>query len=142
MAIEQAATLWLALASAGCVGNLWELPSHADGGAPAEDLLACAPGAMPQNVHFQPDIEMDLERLGCAAAVCHGGTKAPFLKDGNVDGNYANFSALAKMGAMSPILAHLLRDAVPPHGGGVLFSSTCDPMYAKWLAWIEAGAPR
>jgi hypothetical protein len=149
-------TLLLAFSISGCVGSLNDLnatgrdgsassPDLAGGGGDPPDLTSGmdpGDGGLPQSVHFNPDIEMDIELKGCTAVACHGGTQIPVLKNGDLANNYTNFSALANMGVNSPVLAHLLPGATPAHGGGALFTGTSDPVYVRWLAWINAGDPQ
>jgi hypothetical protein len=142
-------TIWLG-ASAGCVGDLIELsptPNKTDGGAGTADLAQ--PGQeggatlMPK---FFPDIQGDIEGFGCTASSCHGGTQVPIEKSGpttqaDKDANYMGFHQRAMAGAMSLVLLKTLAGSGTSHSGGSFFTTTSDPKYVKWLAWINSGAP-
>jgi len=98
-----------------------------------------------QSYHFNPDINNDLQSCGASSA-CHQTTQMPVLKMGTdsatVNANYASFMMVANqaMGENSPALAHLLPGA--GHGGGTIFTNgKTDPLYVKWLAWINQGDP-
>lgn len=142
--------LILSFAAAGCVGDLVEIGGNngADlstgGGSP--DLAGMngggGDGGSTQSVHFSPDIETDIENLGCTASVCHGGSQIPVLKNGAAMMNYTNFKADAMTGENSPVLTKNLQGSGVTHGGGSKFQSTSDPVYVRWLAWINAGNPQ
>ncbi len=144
-----------ALFASGCVGDLVELtpPGAADLAGAVVNADLAGPGnnnpdggGTPQSVHFTPDIQTDIHNLGCAAAACHGGTQVPQLKDPAADtatqmANYTNFTAEANQGANSPVLSENLAGNGVTHSGGKAFASASDPVYVRWLAWINAGNP-
>ena len=138
---------------AGCVGDLHDLGGGSDGGmqqgadlsqSGGQDLAGSNPdgGMMPQAAKFDPDINNDIMVLGCTATACHGGTQIPILKDGAVAMNYTDFKAEATLGEGSPVLTKNLAGSGVTHGGGSKFQTKADPIYARWLAWINAGAPQ
>jgi hypothetical protein len=56
--------------------------------------------------------------------------------------NYMAFSSYANSGATSLVLT----DNLPPSAGGTphpatKFTGTSDPVYQRWLGWINAGKP-
>src|SRR5258705_310157 len=93
--------LGICLGTSGCVGDLIEITPGAtrnDGGAAGPDLSY---NTMPK---FFPDIQADIDVLGCTSAACHGGTQVPNLKQmpltvADKDNNYNG----VKMRAMSGI---------------------------------------
>jgi hypothetical protein len=92
---------------------------------------------------FNPNIESDLDTLACTGS-CHqtggGGAGVLLLQPNNAQANYTPFSNISKTGAQSIALTHGLPGS--GHGGGTYFPlGTNDPLYKKWLAWINAGAP-
>ena len=136
-----ALTACLALA-AGCVGDLVELaPPSRDAGPPGMSDMV-----VNRNVKFNPDIEMDINTIGCSVISCHGGTQLMVLKNASdtptIMMNYTQFLAYANMGASSQVLTKNLAGDMVSHSGGKPFASTSDPVYARWLAWIMAGNPQ
>jgi len=138
----------------GCVGDLVELtpPMHQDAGTtPQPDLSNGNPnpgsdgGGTPQSVKFNPDINTDIQNLGCAAAACHGGTQIPLLKSAtdtaSINANYSAFTAEANTGANSPVLTKNLNNSGVTHTGGKPFTDTSNAVYQRWLGWINAGNP-
>jgi hypothetical protein len=135
--------LGLCLAASGCVGDLIELtPGGAsrDGGGDQAMVV----NTMPK---FFPDIQADIDVLGCPNVACHGGTQVPNLKpmpvtQADKDANYNGVKMRAMNGAMSLVLLKLLNDpSVMGHTGGMLFTGKTDPKYVKWLTWINNGNP-
>lgn len=141
----------------GCTGDLVEIGPAAkadlagSGGGPPPDMSqGQGPGGEmgPNAAKFFPDIQADVDRLGCTAGGCHGGTQIPVMKMGAVagsgDANYTNImnDINTTAPAQSPILTKNLMGSGQTHGGGTKFSSTSDPTYQKWLGWIAAGAPK
>lgn len=136
---------------AGCTGDLVEL------GASKQDLSVGAAVDMAQGTtgemgpmvaaKFFPDIQSDVDRLGCSVTGCHGtpSTQIPVMKMGAMAGTdhqyYTNFMGDVNTTApdQSPVLTKNLPGA--SHGGGSKFTGTSDPNYVKWLNWISAGAP-
>ena len=96
----------------------------------------------PQSAKFNPDIETDIENLGCSNAACHGGAQTPVLKNGQAAANYTNFVMDAMSGANSLVLTKNLQGSGMTHAGGIKFTSTSDPVYQRWLKWINAGNPQ
>jgi len=143
--IATAAALLLfavAFGASGCLGDL--VPYNAPPAAALTDDGGAAPDASGPVV-FQPDIMADATRLGCPS--CHNGTTAPMkLNPAPQSGtdwaaNYAEFSMRAMSGAQSLVLTKNLAGSGVSHGGGAPFTSTSDPTYVRWLAWITAGSP-
>jgi hypothetical protein len=142
----------------GCVGDLVELTpgsAHPDMTQGAVDLL---PPAGNQDMgggtadlaqaapHFAPTLQADIDSLGCSAASCHGGTQIPLLKrlpitQADIDANYAAFKAEAVNGEQSNILVKNLAGSGVTHTGGSSFAAESDPIYQRWLAWINGGTP-
>src|SRR6185436_10810829 len=141
----------------GCVGDLVELTpgtrtdmaqastspdltmGGTTGGGGNADLAEPPP-------HFNPTLQADIDALGCSAASCHGGTQVPVLKrlpvaQPDIDANYAAFKAEAQNGATSNILTKNLAGSGVSHTGGTSFAATSDPVYQRWLAWINGGTP-
>jgi hypothetical protein len=93
-------------------------------------------------------IQADAEMKGCTVpGACHGpgaANKPSWIKNGDtgysLDANYTSVKGEIDAGndADSKLLKHLLPGG--GHGGGVEFPSTDDPVYQRWLAWIQAGA--
>jgi hypothetical protein len=144
---------WLFVAS-GCVGDIVELTPGAradmtQGSLP--DLTSPQPdaggGDLAQPVaHFNPTLQADVDTLGCSAASCHGGTQVPVLRrmpitQADIDANYNAFKAEAQAGEQSKILTKNLAGSGVTHTGGSSFASTSDPIYQRWLAWINGGMP-
>ena len=99
-----------------------------------------------QSYHFNPDINNDLQSCGAAQTGCHRSGLMTVLVPGTdtttAQANYSSFMQVANqaMGENSPALAHLLPGA--GHGGGTIFTNgKTDPLYVKWLAWINQGDP-
>ena len=157
--------LTLILLMAGCVGDLVELTPGLKGGAvdmaqpPATGDLAQAPSgqddaapAAPTDmaappVHFDPTIQADIDSLGCSAASCHGGTQVPILvrmpaAATDKTNNYDHFKSEAMMGELSNILVKNLVASGVTHTGGSSFAAKTDPIYQRWLLWIEQGNPQ
>jgi hypothetical protein len=134
---------------AGCTGDLVELGANKqDLSFGMVDLAQGGGGEMgPSNLKFYPDIQMDIDNVeGCSTVGCHGGTQIPVLKNGataaNDQGNYAAMMTEINLAApdQSPVLTKNLPGA--SHGGGAKFTGTQDPIYKRWLGWIQAGAPQ
>jgi hypothetical protein len=131
----------LAYLLVGCVGELVAIvPSTDDMNATMADM------AQPQEmgdgkVHFFPDIQSDLDKLGCTAAgACHGGVQAPFFKPAptsqtDKDNNYDNF--VTESNQATPTMSTIIQKATGAvsHTGGPLLRTT-DPAYQRWLDWI------
>ncbi|MGZ3438868.1 MAG: hypothetical protein ACXVDD_05110, partial [Polyangia bacterium] len=87
----------------------------------------------------------DLTRLGCPS--CHNGGPPMKLIPAPASGtdwaaNYAELLSRASSGDQSLLLTKNLAGSGVTHGGGTPLSSTSDPTYVRWLAWITAGAPK
>lgn len=138
----------------GCTGDLVEIGSGAKGdmantGGAGGDMAQAGGGEMgPMSVKFSPDIQMDIDTKGCTNAACHNNTtnppqlKAMATAQADIDSNYTNFTANCNTGA--PDQSNVLKTMLPGggHAGGQMFASTTDPVYMKWLAWIQAGEPK
>lgn len=164
MALPSRISLWcwaLAFVSGGClpaanqsvaaVGSS-DMAVAAGNQAPAVDLAvagdATASAATP---YFNPDIQHDLDTLGCTTSACHGATTSPIIAPmptlvadwlSNYDDIHKDCTTLDCLagGADSLLLTKPLQGSVS-HGGIKPFASTSDPTYQRWLAWIDAGAP-
>ncbi len=114
----------------------------------SDDLPMTGPGG---SAFFNPEIQQDLDKLGCTSSSCHGGGVSPVLhasptSAADWQANYTNvkidcstLDCLAG-GASSPLLQKALVGGAM-HAGSKPFASTSDATYQRWLAWIEAGAP-
>jgi hypothetical protein len=137
----------LVIGMAGCTGDIVDLtPTNTDASPTGGDMAGSMNGELgTQAYHFNPDINNDLQNCGAATTGCHRSGQTTVLVPGTdtttVQANYTNFMAVANqaMGENSPALAHLLPGA--GHGGGTIFTSKTDPMYVRWLAWINQGDP-
>lgn len=96
---------------------------------------------------FIPDIQADIDAKSCSAAACHGSSNPPTLKamptqQADIDTNYIGFTANCDTGA--PDQSNVLKTMLPGggHAGGQEFASTSDPVYQRWLRWIQAGEPK
>jgi hypothetical protein len=136
---------------AGCTGDLVDIGAGAkqDMAFSDVDMAQSQGGEMgPSTAKFYPDIQADLESLGCTNVACHGGTQVPVVKMGataaNDQGNYMNFMNDVNLGApeQSLALTKPLTGSGVTHSGTKPFTSTTDPNYVKWLNWIKAGAPK
>jgi len=134
------------------------LPSAITTGSPsAKDDLGLAPldggavAAGPSGAYFKPDIQADLDALGCTASGCHGANTSPLItaipsSAAEWMSNYTNIHSDCTTldclggGASSLLLTKPLAGSVS-HGGTKPFASTADPTYQRWLAWVAAGAP-
>jgi hypothetical protein len=143
--MNQAPALCAALVLAGgCVGRITDLspaPADPDAAAPATDDGAAV------GVTFYPTIAADIDALGCSNASCHGGAAPMHLVAGASSATdraqtYDAFRAHAMSGESSPVLVKNLAGSGVAHGGGSNFASTSDPIYRRWLAWIQAGDPQ
>ncbi len=139
----------LAAPLSGCIGDLVELTPKDQGTNNNPDLSmggGGGDGGGGGNPVFNPDIFNDIVSLGCTSGGCHGGTTPPVLKNmtdpTTMMANYTNFTADANMGAGSLVLTKNLAGNGVSHGGGKAFPSTSDPVYMRWLAWINAGNPQ
>lgn len=139
---------------AGCTGDLVELGASKQDlsvGA-AVDMAQGTGGEMGPSAKFIPDIQMDLDAKGCTNPSCHGGSQTPVMKPNatgaQLDTNYSNiFNNTCVQGKcidlVNPAASLMLTKNVPPgHSGGAQLNNTQDPTYQKWLAWIQAGAPK
>jgi predicted CxxxxCH...CXXCH cytochrome family protein len=136
----------------GCTGDLVELGT----GGPKGDMAMATggqdqgmdSGTVPTTAKFFPDIQMDIDTKGCTNAACHNNaTNPPALKamataQADIDANYMNF--MSDCNPTAPEQSLVLAPMLPGGGhlGGQQFASTADPIYMKWLAWIQAGAPK
>lgn len=127
---------WIALL-AGLVGCYGELtPTDTSAGATADAGTGTAPV-------YRPDVQSELESLGCTAvADCHGTDGVPMVVHaGPVEAaawqaNYDEVVSRSRNGSSSMLL-------IKPTGLGghsVLFD-TSSPVFARWSQWIDDGAP-
>jgi hypothetical protein len=138
-----------------CTGDLVELGagSRADlsGSFGSHDMAQGGGGEMGPSAKFFPDIQNDVDRLGCTIGACHGngtGTaltmKMGVTAQADIDANYMH--VMNDVNTTSPSQSPFLQK--PTNGSGVLHSGTkpiggpSDPTYIKWLNWIQAGAPK
>ncbi len=142
---------------AGCTGDLVELSPNGSKdmsvGA-AVDMAQGAGGEMGPTVatKYSPDIQMDLDSKGCTVTACHGTMgdgSVMYIKplataQADIDTNYMNAMAEINLGTpdQSKLLRFPLAGSGSGHAGTTPFASTSDPTYMKWLAWIQAGAPK
>ena len=144
---------------AGCTGDLVELGAAAtqDMSFAGVDMAQAGGGEMGPTVaaKFSPDIQMDLDSKGCTIGACHGTSgdgsvmyvKAMATAQADIDANYMTVTTLAGVinttgPDQSLLLTKPLGSSAVSHAGGKQFSTASDPTYVKWLAWIQAGAPK
>lgn len=146
-------TTALVLFACSCTGDLVDIGPGArpdlSGNLGSRDMAQGGGGEMGPTAKFFPDIQMDVDRLGCTIAACHGGTQIPVMKmnavAGTGDANYASVVP-GEVNTTTPSMSPFLTK--PTNGSGVLHSGTkpiggtTDPTYIKWLNWIQAGAPK
>lgn len=113
----------------------------------APDLLPPPPDLLPPpdlipSVHFNSDIQKDIDSQGCAASGCHAvstGLYAPLLQAMPAAAaemqNWTNFVAEG-----NNILTKPLAGSGVTHAGGKQFASTSDPTYIRWNLWITEGS--
>jgi hypothetical protein len=150
------------LLMSGCVGDLVELTpgsrtdlsqiqAIADLTPPVggEDMggTNVQPDLTTPAVPFNPQIQADIDALGCSAASCHGGTQIPVLKRmpalaADITANYEAFKSASTMGESSPNLVRNLAGSGVTHTGGASFASKQDVIYQRWLSWITGGMPQ
>jgi hypothetical protein len=159
MLFSRLLTLGLATLGAGaggCVADLVPLSTGTPNATDTSDLatgssdMATSPTTPPSpsdagGPAFNPTIWSSVQSLGCAG--CHSG--GPPLKlvaaptsASDWSSNYREFSSRAKNGDKSLVLTKNVAGSGVSHAGGSAFSSTSDPTYVQWLAWINAGAPQ
>ncbi len=141
---------------AGCTGDLVELSASGSGqdmSFAQVDLSQGGGGEMgPNAAKFFPDIQMDLDAKGCTITACHGTAgdgsvmtvKANATAQADIDANYMSVMNELNLTApdQSPFLRNPLAGSGSGHAGTTPFASVSDPTYMKWLAWIQAGAPK
>ncbi len=133
----------------GCLGDLESIQptSGADLAAGGGDMARAGEMGGGGAVHFAPDIQKDIDKLGCSLAGCHGGPgQMPSLRpsatsQADIDNNYMSFMTRINQNdaANSIIIQNAL--GMLSHGGGAVMKST-DPEYTRWVNWIAAGAPK
>lgn len=143
----------------GCTGDLVEIGANAAkrdlSGSLMPDLAQHGGGEMGPSAKFFPDIQMDLDSKtapACSAGACHGTNgngsvmyvKPQATAQADIDANYMRVmnEVNTTSPAQSPLLTNPVAGSMVMHTGGKLFPSTSDPTYVKWLAWIQAGAPK
>jgi hypothetical protein len=130
-------------------------------GGPDRDLGADAampasggpsgPGTPPTPAYFNPDIQHDLDSLGCTNSACHGGNASPQITAmpstlaawmSNYTNIHIDCSTLDCLGGgdQALLLQKPLQGGIT-HTGIKPFANTSDPTYQRWRAWISAGAP-
>lgn len=141
--------------------NFTEHECHADpqypldaGADMAEPDLAPSPDLTPPPDLAPPpprwvDVQKDVDALGCAAAGCHvmyppllipNPTVGPALMQ-----NWSNFRAYTTVdqdggvAALSLVLAKPTAGTGVAHAGGKSINGG-DPVYTRWLRWVEEGA--
>jgi hypothetical protein len=141
---------------AGCTGDLVEIGVGAKQdmsvGA-AADMAQGGGGEMgPTTAKFSPDIQSDLDAKGCTITACHGTSgngsvmyvKPMATAQADIDTNYMD--VMAEINTTAPDQSKLVRFPLAGsgsgHAGTTPFANTSDPTYMKWLAWIQAGAPK
>ena len=114
--------------------------------APANDLatppdLTPPADLEPPSPLFIPDVQADLDRLGCAAAACHA-VYSPLLyvspsSEPQRMQNYANFKAAGQL----VLLKNLVGDGTAHAGSADIkpFLSEMDATYVRWKRWIDEG---
>jgi hypothetical protein len=147
-------TVFAIVLMTGCTGDLIELNTSPDMAfSGAMEMGQGGGGELgPSTTHFSPDIQMDLDAKGCTLTACHGamGTGALlFVKpnataQADIDTNYMNVMGEINTTApdQSPLLLNPLVGSGSGHQGTMPFANTQDATYQKWLAWIQAGAPK
>jgi hypothetical protein len=91
------------------------------------------------------EIQSDIDQKTCSLGACHGANQIPIwtamATGSSLMTNYNSFIAYVNTG--TPAASLVLTRPLPGsgHGGGTQFQSTSDPVYKRWLGWIEAGAP-
>lgn len=101
---------------------------------------------------FSPDVQADLDVKGCTLSACHGTSgngsvmyvKPMATAQADIDANYTHVMAEinATQADQSPLLRKPLAGSGSGHAGGTAFASTSDPMYQRWLKWIQSGEPK
>jgi hypothetical protein len=135
----------------GCTGDLVELnPGQDLAFGAAVDMAQGGGGELgPNTTHFV-DIQADLDGKGCTLTACHGGMNngsimyvKAMATGADLDANYANVvPAETGSGDQSALLRNPLVGSGSGHAGTTPFANMQDPTYQKWLAWINAGAPK
>jgi hypothetical protein len=130
--------------ASGCIGDLVDTPTSRDASMHDGGTIQTGDGGGGP-VTFA-EVMGDAVGLGCAASSCHGGTQPPHLAEAtdapSMMANYSAFVADANMGASSLVLSkNLARNGIN-HAGGKPFADTTDPIYVRWLDWINQGNPQ
>jgi hypothetical protein len=93
-------------------------------------------------VAFRPDIQADLDEIGCSSGNCHGGTALPMPVTANpsddADWNENYQQVKQRSGSVS---ASLLMDKAVGDGGHIAPMDPEGETAQRWLTWIEQGAP-
>jgi hypothetical protein len=117
-----------------------DLPTGIRIGDPAGDVAA-EQQPTPDAIAFRPDIQNDIDTLGCSSAGCHGGDILPMplvanpLSDADYLANYQQ--VLARAGDSS---SSLLMDTALGNGGHIAPMDSSDAMAERWREWIAQGA--
>jgi hypothetical protein len=103
-------------------------------------------GGGTQTVKFSPNIQTDIDTLGCPG--CHSvgagnlTLKANASSANDIDANYSAFKNFCNTSApaQSTILqANLSNSGITPPHPATPFASNTDPVYQRWLNWIMSG---
>jgi hypothetical protein len=124
-----------------------------NGPTPAEDCghpadLAARTDAASTATAFFPDIQNDIDTLGCSSQGCHARSLgvAPLLipnptTQADQDANYASFTS--DCNPSDPAMSAIIQAAIgmDDHTGGVVFAAG-GAVYTRWVAWIADGELR
>jgi hypothetical protein len=126
-----------------CSGDLHEnIPPGAFDPVPDSDGGVATVAAAP--VHFDTDIQTDIDNYGCSTVGCHGSAMGDLKLTAGATGadltaNYDSLKPRASSGEQSKVL--IKATGGDGHVGGVRFQKA-DPIYTRWLNWIKQGNPR
>jgi hypothetical protein len=135
---------WMSLSVVAMASCVAEPPSALLSGDDAGGTTGGGVGSTqaPLEVAFRPDIQADLDQLGCTSQACHGGASLPMqlvafpADDESWAENYQAVKARAGSVSASP-----LRDKALGDGGHIDPLHEDDPIVTRWMAWVSAGAP-
>jgi hypothetical protein len=130
----------------GCIGDIIE--AQPSGMKPSPDMTSPGGGAVTFST-IQADID-SATVPACSSGACHGGGQPPVLKPVtdaaySLQANYDSF--MADVSTANPTSSKVLTKNLPSggHAPGDLFTpkgGTDSDVYKRWLAWIQAGAPK
>ena len=134
------AAVFAAFVVVGCDGelteNITDAPIASDAGATVPSVTA--------TVHFDTDIQKDIDALSCSNTGCHGSSMGGFRLIRVAAGAdlTENFEAFKRRSASSDKSLTLIKaTGEGGHVGGTRFAKG-DAVYARWLTWIQEGNPR